>query len=217
MYHIYAMIANQIVVFVGCSRSSVIPTDAILLQTVEHHPEVHWIKWSVRFRRTLTNQKALSHPYARYFRNSARANRLFGADSGYARFEAEQNAAFLRFHERNPHVLDELVQAALAKQTEGRTEYSMDQLLGDMRWGDTEIDRADDRVKINARWSAWYSRVVQIVEPRLIGFFAVRSGTPDGLVWEGKTWRQFAAEHEDEINWNDPFDELPDGDWEYKP
>jgi hypothetical protein len=123
----------------------------------------------------------------------------------------------LRFHESNPHLLDELVKAAFAKRAEGKTEYSMDQLLGDVRWGDSEIVWSDDPVKVNARWSAWYSRVVQMVEPSLVGFFAVRSSIPDDLVWiDGRSWVQFVAEHEDEIRWNDPFDQLPDKDWEYK-
>jgi hypothetical protein len=110
-----------------------------------------------------------------------------------------------------------LIRAALAKKAEGKTEYSMDQLLGDVRWGDTEIDRGDDRLKLNGTWSAWYSRIGQMVEPSLVGFFTVRASIPDDLVWiDGRSWIQFVAEHEDDIRWNDPFDRIPDKDWEYK-
>ena len=39
----------------------------------------------------------------------------------------------------------------------------------------------------------------------------------DALVWiDGRTWQQFASENAEEIRWSDPFDELPDSDWEYK-
>jgi hypothetical protein len=53
-----------------------------------------------------------------------------------------------------------------------------------------------------------------MIEPRLIGFFAMRSSIADGLAWEGRTWQQFASEHEGEIRWKDSFDELPDLDGE---
>ena len=119
--------------------------------------------------------------------------------------------------EENPHLLDRLIDAAQEKKAEGRTEYSMDQLLGDHRWGDNEIDRGDERFKINGRWSSWYSRVVQMVASSLIGFFAIRSSTADALVWiDGRSWRQFALDHDEEIQWDEPFDQLPDSDWEYK-
>ena len=104
-------------------------------------------------------------------------------------------------------MLPAVIQGAMAKKKDGYTAYSIDQLVGEARWGDTEIDRGNDRVKINGKWSAWYSRALQMAEPRLIGFFVVRSSVADGLVWiDGRTWQQFASEHEDEINWKDPFD-----------
>jgi hypothetical protein len=214
-HYIFGRVKNKSVWFVGCSRTADLPGDSILLQTVQHHPDVHWVKWSLRFASTLEDKMALSHPYAKYFKNSARTKRLFG-DPDMDRFSREQNARFLKFHASNPHLLEELIRAALAKKAEGKTEYSMDQLLGDVRWGDTEIDRADDRVKINGTWSAWYSRVVQMVETRLVGFFTVRYSVADELVWAGQSWQQFALEHEEEIHWSDPFDQLPDSDWEYK-
>jgi hypothetical protein len=214
-YYIFARTKSQKIIFVGCSRTADIPKDSILLQTVEHHPDVCWVKWSVRFRRTLEDQKALTHPYAPYFKNSARTTRLLG-DRNFADFAAKQSAEFLKFHRNNPDVIAELIQAALAEKAEGRKVYSMDQLLGDIRWGDTETDRGIDRFKINGRWSAWYSRAVQMIEPRLVGFFAVRWSAADALEWiDGRKWEQFATEHSGEIQWSDPFDDLPDADWEY--
>lgn len=214
-YYIYGRIANRRVWFVGCSRTADIPPDSIILETVEHRPEVHWVKWSIRFRRTLTEKKALDHSFAKYFKNSSRTKRLYG-DTDYTQFAAEQNAKFLQFHRKNPHLFELLLNASLEK-AEERNEYSVDQLLGEVRWSDTEIDRGDDKVKVNGTWSAWYSRALQMVESRLIGFFAVRSSTADALVWtDDRSWEQFASEHEDEIQWNEPFDELPDSDWEYQ-
>jgi hypothetical protein len=215
LYYILGRIEGAVVVFVGCTRDPNLPADSILLQTVEHHPEVHWVKWSLRFRRTLKNKKALAHPFARYFRNSARLTRLLG-DEDFAQYATQQVEEFLEFHKTNAHFLDVLIEAALLEKAKGRSEYSIDQLVGEARWGDTEIDRGNDRVKINGKWSSWYSRALQMAEPRLIGFFAVRSSVADGLVWiDGRTWQQFASEHEDEINWKDPFDGLPDSQWEF--
>jgi hypothetical protein len=215
VYYIFGRIEGAVVVFVGCTRDPNLPADSILLQTVEHHPEVHWVKWSVRFGRTLKDKHALDHPFAKYFKNSPKLTRLFG-DQDFEKYASAQNAEFLKFHEKNRDFLQVLIGAALLKKAEGRIEYSIDQLVGEARWGDTEIDRGNDRVKINGKWSAWYSRGLQMAEPNLIGFFAVRSSVADGLVWiDGRSWQQFASEHEDEINWKDPFDGLPDSDWEY--
>ena len=214
-YHIFGKVENQRVTFIGCSRNANIPADSILLQTVEDHPESHWIKWSKRFGWSLEDKTALSHPYASYFKNSARTKRLFG-DADYERFAEEQNVQFLRFHERNSHFLELLLKAALQKKADGRREYSVDQLLGEARWSNSEIDRGDDGLKVNGRWSRWYSRVLQMVEPRLIGFFAVRSSTADGLVWiDSLIWQEFASKHHDKIRWDDLFDQSPDSDWEH--
>lgn len=215
MHHIFGNIEGGAVVFVGCTQNPDLIANSVLLQTVEHHPEVHWVKWCVRFRRTIKDEKALPHPFARYFRNSARLSRLVG-DEDFARHSEKQNAGFLKFHEKNPPLLSGLIDAALAKKAEGQSEYSIDQLVGEARWGDTEIDRGNDQWKINANWSAWYSRVLQMIEPELIGFFSLRTSVADRLVWiDGRSWEQFASEHEDEIKWKDFFDELPDTNWEY--
>jgi hypothetical protein len=77
-HRIYGRMRQQVVVFVGCTRTSDIPDDCVILQIVEHRPEVHWVKWCLRFRRALTDTKALDHPFAAYFKNSARVRRLCG-------------------------------------------------------------------------------------------------------------------------------------------
>lgn len=214
MFRIYATTENQVVTFVGCTRGN-IPTGSVLLQEVEHQAELCWVKWSMRFRRTIEDKTALAHPYSAYFRNSSRLKALL-EDEEFRNRAAALNRDFLEFHENNAPVFRTLIQTALAKKKDGQPAYSMDQLLGEIRWGDTQVTRTDDRVKINACWSAWYSRAVQMVEPELLGFFQVRSGMADTLEWiDGKAWREFAAEHEDKIDWRDPFAELPDSPWEY--
>jgi hypothetical protein len=168
----------------------------------------------VRFRRTIEDKTALNHPYSGYFKNTSRLTALL-EDAEFRLRTAELNREFIKFHENNPDVLTALIDAALAKKKDGHAAYSVDQLLGDLRWGDMEVNRGDDRVKINANLSAWYSRAAQMVEPKLLGFFQVRAGMADGLVWiNGRTWRQFASEHEDEVSWNDPFNQIPDSPWE---
>jgi len=117
-YYIFGKIQNQTVKFVGCIRTADIPADSILLQTVEHHPDAHWVKWSLRFHRTLTDKKAVTHSYARYFINPARLTRLFG-DKDISQFAAEQNAEFLKFHQNNPHFMDERSHAARPRERLG--------------------------------------------------------------------------------------------------
>ena len=213
---IYGKIENQIVTFVGCVKDAEIPADSIHLQTVERDPDVHWVKWSVRFRRTLKDKKALAHPFTKYFRNSSRL-RCFLGDEEFQRLSATENAEFLKFNEKNPHVLEKFIEAALTEQASGREVFSAGELIGDARWGETEMDRGIDRFKINDRWVPWYSRLAQMLEPRLVGLFRIRTSIADGLVWtDGRTWEQFKSEHPEKIQWSDPFDELPDGDWEYR-
>ena len=215
-YYIFGVIENQSVIFVGISGGAHLPSNSILLQAVEHHPEVARAKWALRFRSTLRDKSPLDHPYTKYFKNSARTKRLLG-DSSYQQLSKEQNDRFLQFHNKHPHLVELLLEAAIEKKAEGREEYSVDQLLGELRWSDTEVDRGDDKVKVNATWSSWYSRVLQMKEPRLVGFFAVRASMADGLVWiDGQSWQDFASEHEDQIRWEDPFNRLPDSDEEYK-
>lgn len=213
-YRIYARTHDRVVAFVGCTKKSEIPADAILLEIVEHYPRLAWVKWSMRFRHGLDDRAALADPHTKYYKNSAPLKRLLD-DPDCANLAARQNTSFLKFHNRNPHVVHKLIEMALAKRNEGRNHFSMDHLLSEIRWSKAEIDRGADRPKVNARWSAWYSRAVQMLDSNLLGFFVVRPCFADGLVWtDGQSWKQFALEHEDQIQW-DPVDELADEEWEY--
>jgi hypothetical protein len=216
MFFIYGVSKQQQVTFVGCVKDlQEIPGSAIILQETQDHAEVHWVKWCRRFRRTLTDQAGLNHRFAAYFTNSAKLNRLLSGE-GWKAACAGKSADFLRYHEDNTHLLEELIANARAEKAAGREMYSVAELLGDLRWGDTETERGGSRFKIASKFSSWYSRAVQMTSPDLVGFFGMQFCQADGLVWtEGRSWMDFAAENADALRWSEPWDELPDSDFSY--
>src|ERR1700724_4637754 len=105
------------------------------LQTVTSHAEICWVKWSLRFRRTLKDPtKALTNPLAAFFTNASRLKRLLG-DEGAERLQRTTNAEFLDNHERNPQVLAEMLADAQREKAAGRAVYSAGEHLGQVRWG----------------------------------------------------------------------------------
>jgi hypothetical protein len=158
------VLTGQEITFIGCTKGA-IPPGVVGLQTVSDHPEANWVKWSVRHHRTPKDRTALDHPFAKYFKNPLRLRFALG-DGDFVRLSAGENARYIKFHGDNLQLLDALIQVALARISEGRNEYSVRQLLGEARWGDIEIDRGADKVKIREKWSPWYSRVFQMVEAR---------------------------------------------------
>jgi len=219
-YFIYGKIGQDsqqlpVVSFVGCSKdASRISTDHVLLQTVADHPEAHWVKWCLRFRRTIKNNTALSHPLADYFKNPRKLKQMLN-DEEYRQLCAEQNADFLEYHGKNSDVMAEMIAAARTEKASGRPRYAVEECLTDVRWGNTATERTD-QFKINDKWTPWYSRAIQMTCPDLVGFFKMRSSVPDCLVWtDGRTWEEFASENSDKLQWSDPFEESPDPGWEY--
>jgi hypothetical protein len=208
-YYIHGKVHNRIITLVGYTTSADIPGDTIILQEVERHPDVHVVKWSLRFADSLADKKILDHPFAGYFTNSARTKRLL-KEEDFAKICAEENAKFLRFHQRRPELLEKFIETALSEKRSGRPRFSMRKLVGDIRWCDDEIEHDAERFKVDDRWSSWYSRVMQMLEPELLGFFKVRAGiVADSLVWiDDRTWNQFAEENKDTIRWTDPLLEL---------
>jgi hypothetical protein len=215
MFYIYGVSKKRQITFVGCARDlEQVPEGAIILQETPGSAEAHWVKWCRRFRRTLTDHAGLNHPFAAYFTNSAKLNRLLLGDWKSA--WATMNAEFVRFHGDNNHILDQLVANARAKKDEGREVYSVGALLGDLRWGNTETERGESRFKIDSVFFAWYSRAAQMVAPDLVGFFRLRFCQADGLIWtDGRSWMEFAAENAEALRWSEPWDELPDSDFSY--
>jgi hypothetical protein len=212
-FHIYGIVTAQEVTFIGCTKGEV-PPGAIRLQTMSDHPEAHWVKWCVRFRRTLKDRRGVEHPLAGCFRNQSRIKRLLDVEA-VTRSEAEECKAFLAFHSDNPHVLADIIAQARAEKADGRAVYAVEAHLTNMRWNsDLETEHADDTFKINSEWAAWYSRLTQMECPDLVGFFRLRPALADGLVFEGRSWRAFVKEHADELHY-DAFESLPDSEWEY--
>jgi hypothetical protein len=211
--HIYGVLTGQDVTFIGCTKGAIAQT-AVRLQTVSDHPEANWVKWCLRFRRTLKDRRGIDHPLAEYFTNQSRVKRLLG-DEAVTRSEAEKCNNFLAFHSDNPHVLAGMITRARAEKDAGRTVYAAEAHLSGVRWNlGVDTEHADDTFKIDSVWAAWYSRLIQMVCPDLIGFFRLRTALADGLVVEGRSWRTFAREHADELHY-DSFEALADSEWEY--
>ena len=92
----------------------------------------------------------------------------------------------------------------------GRGVYAVDAQINNVRWSsDLDTDHADDAFKISNEWAAWYSRLVQMECPDLLGFFRLKTALADGLVVDGRSWRDFAKEHGDELHY-DEFESLAD-------
>lgn len=217
--HIYATVARGSsgafeVVFIGCTTGA-IPDTAVLLQTVSDHPKANWVKWCVRFRRTLKDTTGLKHPLAEYFTNQSRVKRLLG-DEAFTRSEAETCAEFLDFHGNNHEVFNDMVAQARAEKAAGRDVYAIEAHVSKVRWdSDTPTNREEGALKIDARWCAWYSRLIQMRCPDLIGFFRLKHSLADGLIENGRSWRDFAKEHADELRYA-PYEDLAESEWEYR-
>jgi hypothetical protein len=123
-FHIYGIVTGQEVTLVGCTKGDV-PAGAIRLQTVSEHPEANWVKWCVRFRRTLKDRRGVERPLAEIFTNPLRLKRLLDAEA-VMQIEAEKCKGFLAFHSRNPHVLADIIEQARAEKVDGRNVYAVE-------------------------------------------------------------------------------------------
>src|SRR5215472_10415920 len=112
-FHIYGIVTEQKLTSIGCTKGDV-PPGAIMLQIVTEHPKANWVKWCVRFRRTLKDRCGVEHPLARIFTNSFRLKRLLDADVVW-QMEAEKCKEFLAFHARYPQVLADIIDQANAE------------------------------------------------------------------------------------------------------
>jgi len=212
-FHIYGIVTEQEVTFIGCTKGDV-PPGAINLQTVSDHPEASWVKWCRRFRRTLKDRRGVEHPLAELFSNSYRIKRLLDVEA-VMRSATEKCKEFLAFHSRNPLVLADMIKEARAEKAAGRTVYAVEAHLSSVRWNpDLDTEHEDGTFKIDSGWGSWYSRLIQMDCPDLVGFFRLKVALADGLVVEGRSWRDFAKEHSDELDY-DIFESLPDSEWEY--
>jgi hypothetical protein len=81
---------------------------------------------------------------------------------------------FEQFHEAHPEVYLEIVRMARELKAAGHQRYSMDALLHVIRWHRHVRREHGGEFKINDHMSSRYSRLVQMMEPDLDGFFETR-------------------------------------------
>jgi hypothetical protein len=130
--------------------------------------------------------------------------------------EADKCKGFLAFHARYPQVLAEITKQARAEKAAGRSVYAVEAHVCNIRWrSDLNTGHADDIFKIGNERAAWYSRLIQMEFPDLIGFFRLKTSLADGLVVDGRSWRDFAKEHMDELHYDDFDESIADSEWEY--
>lgn len=100
----------------------------------------------------------------------------------------------------NPWVKDWFLSAAREKRDEGRTHYSIGNLLEKLRHDVAKgIVRVDD-FRISNDLQSYYVRQVLMRDPSLCGLFDLRrTSDADALVVDGRTWTDFAKEHEAEL------------------
>lgn len=100
----------------------------------------------------------------------------------------------------NPWVPDWFLNAAREKRDEGRTHYSIGNLLEklshDVAHGVVKVDE----FRISNDLQSYYVRQVLMRDPSLCSLFELkRTSDADALVVNGRTWTDFAKEHEAEL------------------
>jgi hypothetical protein len=85
---------------------------------------------------------------------------------------------FDRFHEQNPHVLQEFVKLARRMKHMGFRHYGMHALMQITRWH-IQIKTNDPHFKINNNYSSRYARLIVEQYPEFEGFFQMRSLTAE--------------------------------------
>jgi hypothetical protein len=235
MYSIYGLIdqRNMRVFHVGCARDPKTQLNAlpvlvanrvremapsvaqiIILEAVEAHPQVVWVKWSKRFHRDLlTNDWERYEEISNAFTNSNRTKRVLGKE---VPSDAEHQAKFHEFDRQNREVFDEMLRIARAFRTEGRRVSGVEVIINEVRYDGPNTNRTDG-FKINNSHKAFYARKLQMVDFSLCGLFAMRESVADELVLDdGRTWREFASEHSNVLRFAGPegTDE-EDAQWAY--
>jgi len=229
MYFIFGLIDPQTkrVFHVGCAldpktQLNVLPALAakkvaemtpatpqmVILQDVESHPQVEWVKWSKRFRRDIvTRDWERYENIANAFTNSKRVRRVRGEEDPS---DANSQAEFHEFDRQNPKVFEEMLRRARALRAEGRTRYAIDLLANEIRWDGLDTNRTDG-FKIGNCHQPFYARKLQMVDPSLCGLFAMGESVADDLVLkDGRSWREFAKEHLDDLRFAASEDTVED-------
>lgn len=82
---------------------------------------------------------------------------------------------FRKFDEENPQVFERLMEMALALLRQGHRQYSMRGLFEVLRW-EYALKTVDmSGFKLNNSYTSFYARELMLAEPRLHGFFELRT------------------------------------------
>lgn len=105
------------------------------------------------------------------------------APSYYGMTQAE---AFVAFHERNPHVYENLRVLALEALAGGRKKIGMKFLFERLRWEYLiKTDRPENEFRLNNNFTAYYARALMLGEPRLAEAFETRVQRPGRMQRSG--------------------------------
>jgi len=88
--------------------------------------------------------------------------------------------AFIRFHNDNLHVYEELVMLARRAKRAGSTKLGIGMLFEVLRWRHTLRTGGDD-FKLNNNYRSYYARLIMAREPDLFGVFDLRKLHGRGL------------------------------------
>ena len=107
---------------------------------------------------------------------------------------------FYRYDKANPHVAGWFLSAAQAlKQEQHRQRYGIGALLEKIRWDVRVGVIKTDSFKISNDFQACYVRQVLMRDSTLCGLFELKPSDADSLVVDGRSWVDFAKEHEAEL------------------
>lgn len=107
---------------------------------------------------------------------------------------------FYRYDKANQHVAGWFLSAAQAlKREQHRERYGIGALLEKIRWDVRVGIIKTDSFRISNDFQACYVRQVLMRDPSLCGLFKLKPSNADALVVDGRTWTDFAREHESEL------------------
>lgn len=81
---------------------------------------------------------------------------------------------FAKFHDRNPHVYDELVRLARQAKDRGHRRIGIELLFAVIRWERMMSTTDPTGFKLNDHYTSRYARLIMEREPDLAGMFRLR-------------------------------------------